>query len=315
MVVVNLLFFVIFLIILLKFSDSSITHSSRLAKALKFPEFLVSFFIVTFISVLPEASISILSAFRGEPELGLGTLIGSNVADLTIVFGIVTLFSSKGIKVKSKIIQNNFYYLILLLLPLLLGINGVFSRIDGAILFICGLLFFIKVFKESHRFRKKFNNSRKEKISSSLIFLILCFAIILISAYYAVYFALNFANEIKLSPMIIGITIFALGTCLPELVFSIKAVRKNRESLALGDLLGTVMADATIILGLVALISPFSFNPLDIYISGTAMFFSGLFVTIFMKTDKTINKNEGLFLILLYLLFFFIQFFINQIVI
>ncbi len=103
MIVINLALFLAFLILLIKCAGYAIKYSSRLAKALHFPEFIVSFFIIALISVLPEATISVISAFNGQPELGLGTLLGSNVADLTLVFGIVALFSSKGIKVKSKI--------------------------------------------------------------------------------------------------------------------------------------------------------------------------------------------------------------------
>lgn len=313
MIILNLALFLVFLFILIKCAGYAIKHSSRLAKALHFPEFIVSFFIIALISVLPEATISIMSALEGEPELGLGTLLGSNVADLTLVFGIVALFSSRGIKVKSKILSNNFYYLILLLFPLILGFDGKFTRVDGLILVILGLLFFAKIYMDSHRFHKKFNHTKKEPIFKSLTFLIISLTILLISAFLTVKFATNFAYEVKLPAILIGLTILALGTCLPELIFSIKAVKKNHDGLALGDILGTVVTDATIILGLVALISPFSYNPYNIYVTGTAMFVAGLLVTIFMKSEKSINKREGVLLILFYIFFVFVEFFINHV--
>jgi cation:H+ antiporter len=312
MIIINLILFLVFLLILIKCARYAIRYSSRLAKIFHFPEFIVSFFIIALISVLPEATISIISAFNGAPELGLGTLLGSNVVDLTLVFGIVTLFSSKGIKIKSKILSNNFYYLILLLFPLILGFDGTFSRIDGLILILLGLLFFGKIYVDSHRFRKKFNHTKKEPFLKSLIFLILSLGILLLSAYFTVEFAVNFANDIKIPAILIGITILAFGTCLPELIFSIKAVRINHDSLALGDILGTVVTDATIVLGIVALISPFKYNPYNIYTLGTAMFLAGLLVTIFMKSGKSIDKKEGVLLILFYILFVFAEFFINN---
>ena len=106
MIIFNLALFMVFLYVLIHSSEYAIRYSSRLAKSLKFPEFIVSFFIIALISVLPEATISIISAFRGEPELGLGTLLGSNIADLTLVFGIVALFSSGGIKYQEPVCQN-----------------------------------------------------------------------------------------------------------------------------------------------------------------------------------------------------------------
>ncbi|MDD5193871.1 MAG: sodium:calcium antiporter [Candidatus Nanoarchaeia archaeon] len=313
MIIINLALFLVFLFVLIKCAGYAIKYSSRLAKALRLPEFIVSFFIIALISALPETTISIMSAIEGTPELGLGTLLGSNVADLTLVFGIVALFSSRGIKVKSKILSNNFYYLILLLFPLILGFDGKFSRVDGLVLVLLGSLFFVKIYLDSHKFHKKFNNTKKEPFAKSLLFLIFSIGILLLSAFLTVKFAVNFAYEVKLPAILIGLTIIALGTCLPELIFSIKAVRKNHDSLAIGDILGNVLTDATIILGIVAIISPFSYNPYNLYVTATAMFMGGLLVTIFMKSEKSINKREAIFLILFYILFVFAEFFINHV--
>lgn len=314
MIFINLAFFLASLFILIKCAGHAVKYSSRLAKALHFPEFIISFFLIALISVLPESTISVISAINGEPELGLGTLLGSNVADLTLVFGIVALFSLTGIKVKSKILSNNFYYLVLLLFPLILGFDGMLSRVDGMILVLSGLLFFVKIYMDSRRFHhKQFNYTKQEPFVRSLVLLIINLIILLLSASFTVKFAVNFANEASFPPILIGLTIIAMGTCLPELVFSIKAVKKKRDSLALGDILGTVVTDATIILGLVALISPFSYNPNNIYLIGMAMFLAGVLVTIFMKSDKSINKKEGILLIFFYILFIFVEFFMNNI--
>ncbi len=311
MIIINFILFLVFLAILIKCAAYAIKYSSNVSRALGLPEFIVSFFIVALISVLPELMISIVSAIQGNPELGFGTLLGSNIADLTLIFGIVALFSYKGIKVKSKVLENHFYYLILLLFPLILGFDGRFSRVDGIILILLGLFFLGKIYLDRNRFHKK-SNKRRKPFLKSLLLLILSVGIILFSAFLTVKFAVNFAYDIKLSTVFIGLTILALGTCLPELIFSIKAIRKKHYDLAIGDILGNVLIDTTIVLGLVALISPFSYNPYNIYIMGTALFLSGIFVTIFMKTGKSINKLEGIFLILFYILFVFAEFFLNN---
>ncbi len=314
MIVINLILSLVFLFILIKGADYSIKYSSRLARHLHFPEFIVSFFIIAVISVLPEATISIISAIKGEAGLGLGTLLGSNVADLTMVFGIVALFSSRGIKVRSKILQNNFVYLILLLFPLILGFDGQFSRIDGIILILAGIIFFVRIYFESNKFRRKFNHVSKGSFFKSFVFLIASLGILLLGAFFTVKYTVDFANDVKMPAILIGITILAFGTCLPELAVSIKAVKKNRDEVALGDILGTVITDATIVLGIMALISPFSYNPPDLYITGTAMFLAGVFVTIFMKSDRSINKKEGLILIIFYIIYVLMEFIINKII-
>jgi len=314
MIVLNLMLFLIFLSVLIKSADYLVKFSSRFARILKFPEFIVSFFIIAFISVLPESTVSIISALNGEPGLGLGTLLGSNVADLTLVFGMVAFFSYKGIQVKSKILRNNFFYLMLLLFPLILGFDGRFSRLDGIILILAGFIFLGKIYTDRKRFHKQSKKMRKGSIFKTFIFLVISLLVLLMSAFFTVKYAINFASDVKMPSILIGATILAFGTCLPELIFSIKAVRKNRDELALGDLLGTVILDATVILGVVALISPFNHNLSDLYAIGTAMFFAGIIVVMFMKSDKLLNKLEGLLLILFYILFVFLEFFVNNLI-
>lgn len=313
MILVNLLLSITFLVILIKCAGYSIKYSSRIARSLHIQEFLVSFFIIAIISALPEATISIMSAIQGDSKLGLGTLLGSNVADLTLVFGIAALFSSGGIKVKSKIIRDNIFYLALLLFPLLLGIDGNLSRIDGLILVFVGGLFFYRIYAQSKKFTKKFKHEKRGPILKSVLFLILSLVILLLSAYFTVKYAGNFAQDIKIPAMLIGITVLALGTCLPELSFSIKAVRRNHDDLALGDILGTVITDGTILLGIVALINPFNYNPYNIYLLGGGMFLAGIVTMLFMKTNKSINKKEGLLLIFFYIIFVMLEFFVNQV--
>jgi cation:H+ antiporter len=312
MILINLALFLVSLAILLGCANYAIKYSSKIAKIFSLPEFIISFFIIAFISILPESTISIISAFNSQPELGLGTLLGSNVTDLTLVLGIAALFSLNKIKVKSKIIKNNIFYVLLLLFPIILGLDGEFSRVDGLILVLLGCIFLVKIYIDNSKTYKRTKGSKREPFLKVLFLLILSLGVLLTSAFFTVKFAVNFANDIKLPVILIGLTILAIGTCLPELVFSIKAIRKNHGELALGDIMGTVIIDATIILGIVAIISPFSYNLYNIYITGTIMFLAGVLVTIFMKTDKALSRLEGLLLILFYIAFIIVEFFVNS---
>lgn len=307
----NLILFLVFLVILLKCAGYAVRYSSQLAKRLKLPEFIVSFFIIALIASLPEATISLISAINGSPQLGMGTLLGSKITDLTLVFGLVALFSSGGIKVESKILNRNFYFLFLLIFPLILGIDGEFSRIDGLILLIVGLGFFLKIYSDSKRFSKEFNPEKRKPFFNNLFLLIITIIVLLISSSLTVKFAVGFAQSIKIPEILIGLTIIALGTCLPELIFSIRAVKRNNDELAIGDILGSVIFGSTILLGIIAIISPFSYNPYNIYTMGSILFLAGITVMIFMKTNKSISKTEGVILIFIYLLYIILEFLIN----
>jgi len=138
-------------------------------------------------------------------------------------------------------------------------------------------------------------NGPPEKFSTvkSLVFLVTSAAVLIISSKYAVEYATAFARDIGIPSTLIGLTMISIGVCLPEFMFSLRAVKNDCDSLALGDVLGTVITDATIVLGLVAIIRPFRFDPLIIYVTGTAMFFAGLLAVIFISSDRVLTKKEG----------------------
>ncbi len=314
MAILNLILFLVFLFILIKSADYATRYSSRLAKIFHMREFIVSFFIVAVISAFPEATISIISAIKGMPEFGLGTLLGSNVADLTLVFGLVALISTRGISIKSEILKKDFFYIALLLFPVILGIDGRFSRIDGILLLLVGLFFFYTLFIESARFTKKLNKLRDGSFYKSLALLILSLAVLLVSANYTIKFGVDFANNLQIPPILVGLTMVSIGTCLPELLFSIRAVRANHDELALGDVLGTVIIDATIIIGIISIISPFYFKPTVIYVTGAAMFIAGLLTVLFIKSGKLLSRKEGACLLLFYALYLITEIVVNRLI-
>lgn len=309
---VSLVLFLAFMFILIKSANYAIKYSSRLARIFHLSEFVVSFFIVAIISVFPESTISVISAIKGIPEFGLGTLLGSNVADLTLVFGIITLFSMRGVRVKSEILKRDFFYLALLLLPIILGLDGSFSRIEGIVLILGGCFFFFTLSIESKMFRKRFNHVKGRSLYKNFFLLVFSLAFLLVGAHFAVEFGVRFANEIKIPPILVGLTMVSIGTCLPELFFSLKSIKMNHEGLALGDILGTVITDATIIVGILALIQPFSFDPIRIYVTGSAMFLGGVLVILFMRSGRILAKKEGVFLLMFYILFLIVEFVISN---
>ena len=314
MLVLDLIIFLFCFFILIRSANYAVKYSSGFARSLHISEFIVSFFIISFISLSPEATIGIFSAIEGTPEFGLGTLLGSNVADMLLIFGIVALFSLKGIKVKSEILKEDLLYIILLAVPVILGFDGKFSRVDGILLVLSGTIFLVtlsikgKVFKKKKPLRK---NSKKWK--KNLILLIISLSFLIASAYFTVKFGVNFANDLKIPPFIIALTIISIGSCLPELIFSLKAVKTNHDELALGDILGTVIIDATIILGIMALINPFNFNPSIIYSTGIILFAAGILVVLFLKSGKLLSKREGILLLIFYLISLIIGFAVNKV--
>jgi len=285
-------------------------HASKLAENFHLSKYTVGFIIIALISILPETFIAINSAIEGVPEFGLGVLFGGNVADLTLVFAIIILFAGRGLKIESKILKNNKIFPLLLLLPIILGINGNFSRIEGLALIVTGGIFYYMSLRDGTD-GVLIRNEEKSRFKSSVM-LLFSMGLILVGSHFTVTSATSLANYWGLSPVLIGMLIVGLGATMPELFFSLKAAKKDDDSLAVGDILGTVLADATIVVGILALISPFSFPQKIIYITGMFMVASSVILLRFMNSGKTISKREGVVLFFFWIIFALVEFLINS---
>src|SRR3989344_1038989 len=290
-------------------------YASKIAKTFHLSEFFISFFIVAVISSFPETTVSIVSALKGVPEFGFGALLGSNVTDLTLVFAIITLLSVGGISLKSSILKNDYYYIILLAFPLLLGLDGYFSRMDGIILVLSNVIFLFTIFKENKVFSKVFNKNifQDKNIHINLFLLLVSLIVLLFSAYFAVKYGINFANEIHIPAIIISLTVVAIGSCLPELMFSIRAVKNKHETLALGDILGTVIIDATLMLGIVILINPFYIEQILVIVTCGSMLIAGIVLLAFIDSKNILSKKEAIVLLVLYLLYVLLELYVNRV--
>lgn len=297
----NLFILIGSLFLLIKGATMSTRFAVKVAESFNLSKYVVGFIIVAVISILPETLISINSAIGGVPSLGLGTLFGSNVADLTIVFAIIIFVTKKNIKIESKILKNNIVYPFILLIPIILGLDGYYSRIEGLLLLIIGVIFYYFAFKNNDE--PKTENVIKYDRKKYIYLLLSSMVILLIGSHFAVTSTTHLASNIGISPIIIGMFIIGLGSTIPELLFSIKSVQKNDDSLAVGDLLGTVLADATIVVGILALINPFSFPIKIIYVTGIFMVISSFLLFYFMKSGKTLTRKESFILFIFWIVF------------
>lgn len=302
--VVNVFILVASLALVLFGAHFAIHFSSRIARHLGIARYVVGFLMVAVISVLPETFIALMSAREGVASFGLATLFGSNVADLTFVIAVVLFANGRSIQVESRVLKNNEVYITSLLLPIFLGIDGVYSRFDGALLLGGGILIHWWLYRKHRKHGTPVLRRVKYGVlARNFFFLSLCMACILIGSHYTVHAGGALAMQIGISPVLIGLLIVGLGTTLPELFFSLSALKKHHDSLALGDIIGTVITDATAVVGIVALVSPFSFHPKIVSVTGMFMLAAGIILFYFMWTGKRISRREGLVLFILYALF------------
>jgi len=309
---INYLFiFAVSLFFVIKGATLSTKYAGRLAEGFHLSKYTVGFIIIAIISVLPETFIAINSAIEGVPSFGLGTLFGSNVADLTLIFFIILLFAGRKIKIESKILKNNRLYPLLLLVPIVLGLNGHFSRPEGIVLIIIGVVFYYKALRNGNGGAETISDNNNGRLKNFL-YLLLGMILLLSGAHFIVTSATNIADLMGVSPILIGMLIVGLGTTIPELFFSLKSVRKHDDGLAVGDIFGTVLADATIVVGILAVISPFFFPPKIVYVTGLFMVGASIFLLQFMRSERVLTKKETYFLFLYWLVFVLVEFIINR---
>ena len=279
------------------------TYAIRLSHSLQLPRYTVGFLVVSAISILPELSISLISSFSGVPDFALGVLFGSNVADLTLIFALIILLTGRTLSVQKSTLKNNEFYLFLLLIPVLLGLDGYFSRADGALLLVAGGFFYYQSLKNRRASHTSGTTTRPYDYYRSFFLLLVAVSMLLIGAYLAVSPASTIAAGLGISPILIGMFIVGLGTTLPELFFSLKSHQRHNDALAEGDLLGTVLADATLVVGTLALVNPFAFPISIIYITGFFMVAAASFLFYLMRSDRALTKREGFFLFLFWIAF------------
>ena len=307
----NLFILLMLLLVVGKSAAWAMRSAASLSRILGWSEFAVSAVIVTAISILPELMVVVFSALGGTPSLALGTLLGSNVADLTLIFGIVALLAPRPIKVESNFIKRDHLFLAFILLPLVLGFTGHYSRLDGVLLVSGSLIFLYLILKERRSAGHRPNHFSRSAAVNGLTFAISLF-ILAAAAYYTVVYAGTIAAGLGVAPALIGLLVVALGTTLPELLFSVRAAENSHSALALGDIWGTVVVDATLVLGIAALIHPFAFNPRLVILTGFFMLLAGIFSLSLLRSGRILTKSEGGLLLAFYAAFVIVEFILRD---
>ncbi|HOK35545.1 MAG TPA: sodium:calcium antiporter [Candidatus Pacearchaeota archaeon] len=289
---------------------------TRTAKFLGWREFVVAFIVIAFAASLPNLFVGITSAINKIPELSFGDIVGGNVIDLTLAVALAALVA-KSLPADSRTVQTtSLFTTTIAILPLLLILDGRLGRGDGVVLILTFGFYLWWLFSKQERFTKVYNKN-KTPLSKRLPTLlkdigkiILGIIILILAAKGIVESASFFAETFNLSLSLIGILIVSLGNALPETYFAIASARKGQTWMILGDLMGSVITPATLVLGIVALICPIQipdFSPFAI--ARLFLIISALFFFIFLRTGRKITRREAIFLLIIYIVFVLVEIF------
>lgn len=333
--VINLILFLLGLFLLIRGSGIFVKSGASIAHKLRVPEFIIGLTLIALGTSLPELFSSIIASVHLQSGLIIGTIIGANIANLSLIVGLSSLINP--IRIKENILKRDGYMLFFVILILVIvSLDKIITRTEGIILlviFIAYNLFLIESIKKvkgnynfkeftkyffrfgyltslKHgvflRFRenypkKKIKNFRKS-ILKNFIYLVLGGALIYLGAKFVVYNAVVFANYFNASVFIIGVLV-SIGTTLPEMSVSISSSKKKLGNIAVGNALGSCITNILLIIGISAIINPLTFISNTVYYALGFLFTLNIIALIFIRTGYKLRRIEGIILIFIYLLF------------
>ncbi len=292
---------------LVKGADAFVEGSSSIAKHFQVPSLIIGMTIVAMGTSLPETAVSVTASIAGSNALAVSNAVGSNIFNLMVVIGVCAVLTPVAVQKSSLKIDIPFSIVCALLLLVLGHDRMMLTRVNGLILIVLFAFFILYMIRSAQH---SMNNEDSElaaeaadmkvmSVPKSLIFIVIGIAGITLGSDWVVDGAKTIASAFGISENLIGLTIVAFGTSLPELMTSIVAARKNEVDMALGNAVGSNIFNILMVLGIASALSPIAFiqeNIIDIIILVGFSFI----VWLMAWTKHRLDKIEGLAMILLY---------------
>ncbi len=287
-------------IALMKGADFFVDGSSAVARRFGIPPVIIGLTIVSLGTSLPEAAVSITASFAGSNELALSNVTGSNIFNLMIVAGLCIILMP--IKSDPAMLKRDFPVAIGASIALIIFIlDGEISRIEGGIFLAVCLVYIILLVKDAKNNKELQDEQTKSApMPLNIAYIVGGVAAIVIGGDLVVDNAVEIARIFGLSETIIGLTIVAIGTSLPELATSLVAAKKGESGLAMGNAVGSCILNILFILGISTALSPITVAP-DALIHTGFMLFTTVLMFVFALTLKTAGKKEGIISVLIYI--------------
>lgn len=300
---------------LIKGADVFVEGASSIAKKFNVPSMLIGLTIVAMGTSAPEAAVSITSSLAGKNDMSVANVVGSNFFNILVVLGVSALIAKLPVE-KNTIKKDTPFLILISALLLILGLNGSLGRIDGIVLLGLFAFFLINMIKSNINT----NNSSTDTSSSesaiaieaeasssisipkTIVLCIIGLIGIVLGGDLVVDSATAIAKSFGMSDNLVGLTIVACGTSLPEFVTSIIAVKKGETEIAIGNVIGSNIFNILLVLGLAALINPISLSAVAL-IDIVFMIAITLLLYIFMKKNNSLSKPNGILFTLIYIVY------------
>lgn len=304
-IITALIILVIGFFLLIKGADFFVEGSSSVAKLLRVPSIIIGLTIVAMGTSLPECAVSVTASLSGNNALAVSNVIGSNIFNLLVVCGFCALFTPLAVQ-KDTIKRDIPFSLICTIVMLILGWIGMsLGHLDGVIFLVIFAGFIIMMVRSALNARSEAQDGDEIEVLpvwKCIVYIIGGAIAIKYGGDFVVDGASFIASAMGLSQNLIGLTIVALGTSLPELVTSIVAAKKDEVDMAVGNVIGSNVFNILFVLGIAATISPVAFifeNVIDIIV----LIAVTLIIWFFAWSKNEINRKEGVAMLALYVIY------------
>lgn len=299
---INILLLIIGFLMLSKGADLLVDGASSVARRFNIPEIIIGLTIVACGTSAPEAAVSISSVIRGASGVGIGNILGSNIANILLILGVSALISDLHVQKNTILYEIPFVCFISVLLMFMGWQYGMLSYGCATILCVLFALFILYLFVISQN--QKPDDNPVENMS--VLKMTGCVLIGIIALIFGAKITVNSATEIaricNVSERIIGLTIVAFGTSLPELVTCVVAAVKRHSDIVIGNIIGSNIFNILFVLGITGLIQPIPFENAFLIDSAWGIITSVL-LFIFVFYNKKLTKAKGLFFVILYVVY------------
>jgi len=292
----DILIFIVAMTALIYGADFIIAQSEKIALHYKISPFVIGATLIAVGTSLPEMAVSISASAKGSGDIAVANVIGSTIFNIALVLGAVFLISKKIQPNRDLFAKDSAWALFPILVFIIRSIDGKLNFVDGLlfVFLMCGYLMFLI---NSNQMEEIDDNIKKEKFAwgKTSLLLLVGFVLTIAGADFAIDSAGNIAREFGVSEWIIGLFLVAFGTSLPELTISIKSALKNNADLAIGNIIGSNVANFTMVLGVSSMVNPLNVNLSANFFDIAAAFILSLML-VFITANKLYNKSAGIVL-------------------
>ena len=305
--IISVFFIIVGFALLILGADWLVNGASSIAKKFHIPEIIIGLTIVSIGTSMPELFVSTTSALEGLSDMSIGNVVGSNLCNLLLILGLSTIIKPVKFQKETRLFEIPMCLIFTVIFIVLCNTGGTINKVEAVLLLLLFLLFITYTIfmakKQSSQEKQEEVKTQKKllPILKDILWIVLGVIGLKIGGDLAVDNAVNIANYFGVSEKIIGLTILAVGTSLPELVTSVTAAIKGNSDIAIGNIIGSNIFNMLLIIGVAAFINPISYNfsyNMDLIVLVVATLILALFPVIPPKNEM--SRANGIIYFLMY---------------